>query len=252
MQERPVLLLAIASDGRFDDAVRRANDQSQLGAGVDVQFLVNVHEVGGYGPFADAEPVCYFTVRKAVDDVTDDLALAMAQLLIQDRFHSSVWNEVGNAGPVRLVLAPNQGLELIRLILLQQIHVVKLPRMLDGHRHERVFVLGTEDFATGGAGKSQRFSLNHVRHAGTVLAAFLVVTIHANFSDAHNALAGEGEGASWQQELFLAEASPPLETKYTQTPSWHQGQASAGTLLVIIQKRAAPARSTLRDYSRVT
>jgi hypothetical protein len=27
---------------------------------------------------------------------------------------------------------------------------VKLPRMLDGHRHEPVFVLGGEDFATGG------------------------------------------------------------------------------------------------------
>jgi hypothetical protein len=59
--------------------------------------------------------------------------------------------------------------------------------MLDGHRHERVFVLGGEDFATGGTGKSQRLSLNLLRHAGTVLPAFLVVAIHANFSDARNA-----------------------------------------------------------------
>ncbi len=192
MHEWPVLLLAVASDGRFDDAVRRANDRGQLGAGVDVQFFVNVHEMGGYRPFADAEPVCDLTVRKAVVDVTDDLALAMTQFFIEDRFHLSVRNEVGNPGPIRVILAPNQCPELIRLILLDEIYVVKLPRMLDGHRHERVFVLGGEDFATRRTGKSQGVSLKLLRHAGTIWPAFLVVTIHANFSDARNAPAGDG------------------------------------------------------------
>jgi hypothetical protein len=135
MHKWPVLLLSVASDGRFDDAVRRANDCGQLRAGVDVQLLVDVHEMSGYRPFADAEPVCDLTVRKAADDVTDDLALAMAQFLIEDRFHSSVRNEVSNPGPIRVILAPNQFPELIRLILLEEIYIVKLPRMLDGHRH---------------------------------------------------------------------------------------------------------------------
>jgi len=103
---------------------------------------------------ADAEPVCNLTVRKAVDDVTNDLALAIAQFLIEDRFHLSVRNEVGNPRPIRVILAPNQGPERIRLILLEEIYIVKFPRMLDGHRHEPVFVLGGEDFAAGGTGKS--------------------------------------------------------------------------------------------------
>src|SRR5690349_16421887 len=115
------LLLAVASDSRFDNPVRRANDRGQLGAGVDVQLLVDVHEMRRHGAFADAEPVCDLTVRKTVDDVTDDLALAIAQFLIEHRFHLSVRNEVGNPGPIRLVLAPNQRPELISLILLEEI-----------------------------------------------------------------------------------------------------------------------------------
>ena len=85
----------------------------QLGAGVDVQLLIDVHEVRGHRPFADAEPGGDLAVRKTMDDVADDLALAVAELLIEDGFDLSVRDEVGDAGPVRLVLAPHERAELV-------------------------------------------------------------------------------------------------------------------------------------------
>ena len=220
MHEWPILLVAVASDGRFDDPVRRANDRSQLGAGVDVQLVIDVHEMGGYGPFADAEPVCNLPVRKAVDDVTDDLALALAQFLIEDRFHLSVRNEMGNPGPIRVILVPNQRPQLIRLVLREEIYVVKLPRMLDGHGHQRLFIVRGEHFATGGTGNSQRVSLNLLRHTGTIFPTFLVVAIHANFSDAHGAPAGDGVSVRHlSRTVFGRSPRPSLEPKYIQTRS---------------------------------
>jgi hypothetical protein len=64
--------------------------------------------------------------------------------------------------------------------------------MLDGHRHKRVFIPGAEDFATWRTGKSQNLSLKLLRNAETVLRFFLILTIHANFSDAHQAPADDG------------------------------------------------------------
>src|SRR6185437_8310548 len=174
MHEWPILLLRVAAQGRFDDAVRRTDDRGQLGAGVDVQLLIDVHEVRGHCPFADAEPFGDLTVGKTMDDVTDDLALAMAELLIEDGFHLSVRDEVGNPGPVRLVLAPHERAELVRPILLEQIHIVKLPRMLHGHRHEAVFVVGGEDLPAGRTGESQPNSLDLFWHAGDPLLVSVV------------------------------------------------------------------------------
>src|SRR5699024_5548813 len=82
VDERPILLAGIAAQGRFDDAVRRADHGRQLGAGVDVQLLVDVDEVGGDRPLADVEAFGNFAVGETVHDVTDDLALAIAELLI--------------------------------------------------------------------------------------------------------------------------------------------------------------------------
>lgn len=56
MYEWPVFLLRIAAQSRFDDAIRRTDDCGQLGAGVDAQFLVDIHKVHGYAASADAEP----------------------------------------------------------------------------------------------------------------------------------------------------------------------------------------------------
>jgi len=154
MHEWPVLLLALAPYGRFDEAVRRTNDRRQLGAGVDIQLLIDVHEMRRHCPFTDAKPLGDLTVGKPMDDITDDLALAMAQFVVEHSFHLPLRDEVSDPGPVRFILAPNQRPELVRLILLEEIYVVKLPRMLDRHLHEHVFVVGGEDFAAGWTGES--------------------------------------------------------------------------------------------------
>src|SRR6185437_2719306 len=166
MHKWPILPVPVAAQGSFDNSVRRTDDRGQLGAGMDIQLLVDVHQVCGYCPFADAEPFGDLTVGKTVDDVADDLALAMAELLIEHGFQLSVRNEVGNPRPVSLVLAPHEGAELVSPVLLEQINIVKLPRMLHGHGNERVFVLGGEDFPAGRTSESQPASLNLFWHAG--------------------------------------------------------------------------------------
>jgi len=168
MHEWPVFLLRIAAQGSFDDAIRRADNRGQLGAGMDVQLLIDVHQVRGDGPIADAEPFGDLPIGKTMDNVADDLALAMTEFLIQNGFHLSIRNEVSNPGPVRFVLTPHQSAELVRGILLKQIYIVKLSGMIHRHRDEGVFVIGRKDFPARGTGESQHGPLNLLRHGGTL------------------------------------------------------------------------------------
>ncbi|HET7345895.1 MAG TPA: hypothetical protein VFJ10_01095 [Acidobacteriaceae bacterium] len=121
---------------------------------MDVQLVIDVDEVRGDGSVADAEPVGDLAVGEAVDDVADDFALAIAELLIEDGFHLPLRDEVGDARPVRLVLAAQESAEAFTAVLREQVEVVELSRMLDSHAHERFFVVGGEDLSAGRASKS--------------------------------------------------------------------------------------------------
>src|SRR6185312_6274723 len=169
MDEWPIFLLRAAAQRRLDDAVRRAHDRGQFGPRVDVQLLIDIHKMRGYRSFADAEPFCDLPVGKTVDNVTDNLALPMTEFLIEDGSHLSLRNKVRNAGPVRLILAPHESAEFAGLILLEQIQIVKLPRVLHSHRHERIFVISRKDFPAGRTGESQHGFPNLLRHAGAAL-----------------------------------------------------------------------------------
>jgi hypothetical protein len=84
---------------------------------------------------------------------------------------------------------------------------VKLPRMLDGHRHEHVFVVGGENFPAGGTGESQRISLKLFWHAGVVLPVF------------HRMRLGRDESGSQQQDRFLPGTTPSPWSEIYQTRS---------------------------------
>jgi len=155
VDERPVVTLRVPAQRRLDDAVGRSNHHGELGSGVNVQFVVNVHQVRRYRPFTDAKPVGDLSIRKPVDDVPDDFAFAAAQLLVKDGGETTVRDEMCNAGPVRVVLAAHQGAKFVRWILIEQVEVVERARVLHDDGHERVFVVRAQDLAARRASEPQ-------------------------------------------------------------------------------------------------
>ena len=61
----------------LNDAVTGPDQGREFGPRMHVQLLVNVHQVRGDGPPADAKPVGDLPVRKPVDNVADYFALAV-------------------------------------------------------------------------------------------------------------------------------------------------------------------------------
>src|SRR5215469_16744100 len=122
----------------------------------------------GHRPIADEEPLRDLAVGKTVDNVADDLALAITELLVEDCFHLSVRNEVGDLGPVGFVLSPDEGAKLVGPLLLEKIDIVELPCMFYSHGDEGVFVFGGEDLSAGRAGEPELESLMLFGHAGAL------------------------------------------------------------------------------------
>ena len=93
MHERPQLLFRSSPQECFDDAISSADHGGELGPGVEVQLFVDIHQMGGHGTFANEEAMGDLAVGKSVDDVADDLPLAITELLVEDRFHLPFRNE---------------------------------------------------------------------------------------------------------------------------------------------------------------
>jgi hypothetical protein len=165
MHEWSEFVLSAAAKGCFDNTICGTDHRGQLGARVDIQFLINVHQVRGYSASAYAEPLCDLSVRKAVDDVAHDLSLAIAKLLVKHGLHLSLWNEVGYSGPIGIILAPHQRAKFIRPMLIEKVNVMELPGMFHSHRNESAFVFGGEDLSTGRASEPQPGSLKSFNHA---------------------------------------------------------------------------------------
>ena len=185
VDERAELPPGIGAQSSFDDAIGCADEGSQFSAGVDIELLVDVDEVRGDGTLADAKSCGDLAVGEAMHDVTDDFALAIAELLIEDCFHFSVGNEIRDARPVGVVLAPHEGAELVGAELLEQVDVVKLLCVFDGHGYHCVFVVGGEDFSARRAGESHDCRLDWFRHGGMAPTECVTVPNDVPEADGH-------------------------------------------------------------------
>jgi hypothetical protein len=160
------LRLRAGAQPRLDNAVAGPHQGREFGPGVNVQLLVNIHQVRGDRPLADEKPVCDLAVGEPVDHIANDFALALTELFIKHGSELAVGNEVRDPGPVGLVLSLHELPELIARELIEQIDVVELPRVLDGHFDELFFVLSGKHLAAGWASEAQGRAALFLRHGG--------------------------------------------------------------------------------------
>src|SRR6185437_9759584 len=94
VHKRSELRLRTGPQSRLDDAIAGPDQGRELGPGVYVQLLVNVHQVRGDGPRADTEPVGDLAVGEPVDDVAGDFALTVTELVIEHGSEPPVRNKM--------------------------------------------------------------------------------------------------------------------------------------------------------------